>query len=191
MRTGRSLTVCRGGSALGVSAPGGLLWGCLLPGGVCSGGVSAQGVSAQWGVCSGGCLFRRGVCSGVSALGYLLWGYLLWGICSGGVSALGGLLWEGLLWGLSALGGVFSWGVFAQGVVSQHALRQIPPYEQNDKQVQKYYLDHHFVAAGKNDKDDGSTTGPMVLLAIQRVNVFVSFFCDVIIVHIFKTARLQ
>ena len=35
------------------------------------------------------------------------------------------------------------------GVVSQHALRQTPPREQNDIQVQKYYLGHNFVAAGK------------------------------------------
>ena len=74
-------------------------------------------------VCSGG------VCSGVSALG---------GVCFRGLSTPGG--WGCLLWGVSASG----------GVVSQHALRQTPPCEQNDKQVQKYYLGHNFVAAGKN-----------------------------------------
>ena len=42
-------------------------------------------------------------------------------------------------------------GVCSWGVVSQHALRQTPPpREQNDRQVQKYYLGHNFVAAGNN-----------------------------------------
>ena len=52
--------------------------------------------------------------------------------------------------GVSAsVGWVSAWGVSAPGgVVSQHALRQTPPCEQNDKQVQKYYLGHNFVAAG-------------------------------------------
>ena len=135
MRTGRSLTICQSLLPGGVSAPGG--GGCLFPGGVCSGGV-----------CSGGCLLPGGVCSGGSALGG--------GVCSrGGLSAPG----ECLLWGVSALG-VSAPGVSALrgrrcllwGVVSQHALRQTPPCEQNDKQVQKYYLGHNFVAAGKNVK---------------------------------------
>ena len=39
-------------------------------------------------------------------------------------------------------------GCLLLGGVSQHALRQTPPREQNDKQVQKYYLGHNFVAAG-------------------------------------------
>ena len=154
MRTGRSLTVCRsllprggvvcsqgvcllqGVSALGggvcswrgvllqgVSAPGGCLLlegvfalggvcsgGCLLPGDVCSWGVSALGgVSAHRGcVCSRGCLLQ-----GVSAPGQCV--SALGGVCSGGVCC----------WGCLLLG----------GVVSQHALRQTPPCEQNDRQV--------------------------------------------------------
>ena len=88
MRTGRSLTVLGGVSALGgvcswgvsalglclflggcllrgVSAPG----GCLLLGGVCSWrGCLLLGVSTLGGVCSGGCLLLGDVCSwGVSA----------------------------------------------------------------------------------------------------------------------------
>ena len=60
----------------------------------------------------------------------------------GGVSALGGVCSLGcLVLGVSALGGVCS-----RDVVSQHALRQTPPCEQNDRQVQKYYLGHKFVA---------------------------------------------
>ena len=57
-------------------------------------------------------------------------GCLLWGVSARRRgSAPGG-------WGVSALGGVCSWGVCSQwGVVSQHALRQTPPCEQNDKQV--------------------------------------------------------
>ena len=51
--------------------------------------------------------------------------------------------------GVSALGGGgLVWGVYSGGV-SQHALRQTP-CEQNDRQVQKYYLGHNFVAAGNN-----------------------------------------
>ena len=40
------------------------------------------------------------------------------------------------------------WCLIRGGVVSQHALGQNPPCEQNDKQVYKYYLGHNFVAAG-------------------------------------------
>ena len=176
MRTGRSLTVCRsllpgGGLLWGVSIPGGVYswggWGkgvsapggmCLLPGGgVCSG----EGCVCSWGGGGGGvcslrvcvCSWGGGICSrGVSAprgvfapRGCLLPG----GICSWGVSAPGGArvgvcLLAG---GVSALGGVC---LLLRGVVSQHALRQTPPCEQNDKQVQKYYLGHNFVAAGNN-----------------------------------------
>ena len=121
MRTGHSLTVCRS----------------LLPegGDVCSG---------EWGdVCSGGCLLWEGVCLGVSALGgvsapggvcsggCLLWGVCLWGVCSGGVSTLGG---------------VCSGGIPACSAEADTP----PPCEQNDKQVQKYYLDHNFVPAGNS-----------------------------------------
>ena len=124
MRTGRSLTVCRsvlpeGG---GVSAPEGVVvcscGECPLLGGICSGG--------------GGCLLPGGC---------LLQGGLLWGVVySGGVSAPGG----SALGGVSAPGGVCSWGVWYP---SMHQGRH-PPCEQNDKQVQKYYLGHNFVAAG-------------------------------------------
>ena len=82
------------------------------------------GVSAP-----GRCLLRGGVCfsGGMSAPGMSAPG----GCLLGGVSDLGG----------SALG----------GVVSQYALSQTPPCEQNDKQAQKYYLGHNFVAAAKYD----------------------------------------
>ena len=85
---------------------------------------------------------------GVSAPGRcMLWGGLLWGVyargglllgnvCSGGGSAPGGV---------SALGGCLLRGV------SQHALRQTLPCEQNDRQVQKYYLGHNFVASGNEE----------------------------------------
>ena len=148
MRTGRSLTVCQSLLPGGVSAQGGclfpagggvsvprgvsalgglLLWGCLLWGGCLLRGVSAPGGF----VCSGGCLLQ----GGLSAPGEcLLWGVSTLGVSAPGVSALRGR--RCLLW----------------GVVSQHALRQTPPCEQNDKQVQKYYLGHNFVAAGKNVK---------------------------------------
>ena len=64
------------------------------------------------GVCSGGCLLQ-----GVSALG---------------VSAPRGMSVPGV----SAPRGVCSQGVSApRGVVSQHALRQTPLREQNDRQV--------------------------------------------------------
>ena len=105
MRTGRSLTVCRS----------------LLPGGVgyvCSRwGVSAPGGVYSGSVCSGGCLLLR--VGGVSTPRG--WG---WGVYSRGVSALGcvsalrGLvsaLGGCLLWGVSALGGVYSGGVFSRG----------------------------------------------------------------------------
>ena len=93
-------------------------------------------MSALGGVCSGE---WGDVCSrGVSALGVSTLG----GVCSGGC----------LLGGCQLLGGVYSGGCLLWGVVSQHAvLRQTPPsYEQNDKQVQKYYLGHNFVAAGNS-----------------------------------------
>ena len=67
----------------------------------------------------GGCLLPGGVCSrGVSAPG---------GVCSGGC----------LLWGVSGQGVSAPGGVSAPrgGDVSQHALRQTPSCEQNDRQV--------------------------------------------------------
>ena len=71
----------------------------------------------------GGCLLQGGVCSGEG------W-CLLWGCLLRRVSALGGCLVPG-------------------GYPSMHRGRH-PPREQNDKQVQKYYLGHNFVAAGNN-----------------------------------------
>ena len=153
----------------GVCSGGG---GCLLPGGVwlgdvCSQGCLLPGVSAPRGVCSrvvcsGGCLLwgvsapggsalgvsaPGGSAWGVSAPGGGGWGVCFWGCLPLGVSAWGGVCSRGcLLWGACLL-----WGVSAPGgggVVSQHAPRQTPPCEQNDKQVQKYYLGHNFVAAG-------------------------------------------
>ena len=89
MRTGRSLTVWRGGGFL---ASGGLPAGGVLP----AGGFSLPGGSP----CQGGLLARGG------------------SPCQGGFSLPGGSpYWR-------------------------------PPYEQNDKQVYKYYLGHNFVAAG-------------------------------------------
>ena len=162
MRTGHSLTVCQ--SLL----PGGCVCsgGCLLLGDVCSLGVSAPrgsapggcllwGVSALGGVCSGGCLLWgvsapggsawRGLLRGSAPGGCLLWGCLLWG-----VSAPGGSAWGGLLRG-SAPGGCLLWGVSApRGWCGIPACTEADtPCEQNDKQVQKYYLGHNFVAAGK------------------------------------------
>ena len=43
-------------------------------------------------------------------------------------------------------GGGLLWGV----CLSTFWDTTTPPREQNDKQVQKYYLGHNFVAAGKN-----------------------------------------
>ena len=71
-------------------------------------------------VCSGGSLLQ----GGVSAPG---------GVCLG-VSAMGYLLR-----GVSAPG----------GGIAACTEADTPTCEQNDKQVQKYYLGHNFVAAGK------------------------------------------
>ena len=121
----------------GVSAPRGLLWGC-----VCSGGVSALGGCLLWGVSALG-----GLCSG----GCLLWGGVLGGVCSGGVCSGGCLLWGGVWSG----GCLPRWGCLLWGVSgprgwypSMHWGRHLP-CEQNDRQVQKYYLGHNFVVAGK------------------------------------------
>ena len=121
MRTGRSLTVCR------ESASGGV---CVCSGEVC---VCLGGVSAPGGMSAPG---------GVSAPGGL-------GGCSSGVSAPGGCL----LWGMSARGVVCSRGWSALGGVCGIPActeADTPPREQNDRQVQKYYLGHNFVAAGNN-----------------------------------------
>ena len=95
----------------------------LLPGG--GGGVCSRGICPQ-GVCL---LQGGGVCApGVSALGRWVGICSRGGVCSGGVCSGGG--------GVSA---------------SVHAGIPHPPCEQNEKQVQKYYLGHNFVAAGKNE----------------------------------------
>ena len=89
-------------------------------------------MSASGGVCSGGCLLRGSGCllrGGVCSQGQ---------IGSAGVSAPGGcLVWWGLV-RVSCPGGL------PQRLLGYH----LPPCEQNDKQVQKYYLGHNFVAAG-------------------------------------------
>ena len=121
MRTGRSLTVCRSLLPGGGGCVGVV---CLLRGGL------HWGVSASWG--DGVCLLGRCVCSGggvCSGEG---------GVCSGGVSALGGCLLPG---GVCLLLG---------GGIPACTETDTSPCEQNDKQVQKYYLGDNFVAAGKN-----------------------------------------
>ena len=146
MRTGRVLTVspsmlCTGG---GVSAPGGVYlvpggctWsqrgGSLLPGGVCSKGgcLLPGGCTWSWGdVLPGGCL---------------LWGvYLVPGVC---VCSQGGFC----SWGVYLVPGgcTWSWRVSAPegggGLLPGGCVRYSLPCEQNDKQVQKYYLALNFV----------------------------------------------
>ena len=122
-------------------------WGCLVWGG---GGVSGLGgcllQGGGWCVWSGGgvCLVQGGVWSG---------GCLLWG---GGVSGPGGCVPGpgGVCSGGEVVclvqGGVCSGGVggcLPRCLVRYHHPPP-PPCEQNDKQVQKYYLGHNFVAAG-------------------------------------------
>ena len=75
------------------------------------------------------------------------------GVCSGGCLLGGGLSTPGgcLLWGVPALGGgclLRGGGVSALGGgIPACTEADTTPREQNDKQVQKYYLDHNFVAA--------------------------------------------
>ena len=94
----------------------------------------------------GGCLLRLCVCSRGS------------GVCSGGLC---------LLWGCSPGGGCLLRGVWYP---SMHWGRH-PPREQNDRQVQKYYLGHNFVAAGKNLwwKLDLKTTSIYCMLPVLKV----------------------
>ena len=81
---------------------------------------------------------------------------LVWGVPGPGVPGPGGGAWSRgvpglgvcLVWGMPGPGGcawsrVCAWLVGVV-VVSQHALRQTP-CEQNDTQVQKYYLAPNFV----------------------------------------------
>ena len=101
-----------------------------------------------WCAWSGGVWSRRG---GVPGLGVVP--------CPGGWCAWsGGCAWAG--------GGG---GGLPQCLVGYH--HSPPPCEQNDKQVQKYYLGHNFVAAGKN------ITLPQLLL--RTVKIFFSRRHDV------------
>ena len=68
------------------------------------------------------------------------------GMSAGGVSAPGGMSAPG--GGCLLSGGVYFGGDLPQCLLGYHLP---PPREQNDKQVQKYYLGHNFVAAGKNE----------------------------------------
>ena len=108
------------------------IWRSLLPGG--GGCLLRGGCLLPGSVCSlGGCLLPGGGC-------LLRGGCLLPGGCLllGWVSAPGG-------W-VSVPGGVY----FGGGCGIPACTEADIPREQNDKQVQKYYLDHNFVAAGKN-----------------------------------------
>ena len=73
----------------------------------------------------------------------------------GVVSTAGVCVWSGgwCAWsgeGGCLLGGCLVWmGCLPQCLVRYH--HHPPPCEQNDEQVQKYYLGHNFVAAGKNE----------------------------------------
>ena len=126
MRTARVLTVspsmlCTGGSVCSqeVCVPGPGLGGVSGPG----------GCTWYWGcVCSWGCTWSRG---GVPGLGGCIWsrGRCTW---SGGYTL--------------SRGGVPGWGVCSWGGVYlvMGGCQILPPCEQNDKQVQKYYLAPNF-----------------------------------------------
>ena len=116
----------------------------LLPGG---------GGSAPWGVCLvlGGLLLGGCVWSGESLSGPP-------GVCSGGWC----LLWGGLVRGVCVCsGGIWSGGVCicSWGVVSQHALRQTPPWRESQMPV-KTLPWPNFFAAGKN---------PSILLIFKKI----------------------
>ena len=109
MRTGRSLTICRG-----VSLP----WGASLPGGVlpaegppCQGVLTAKGVSLL-----GGLLARGPPCLGGSPCqgGLLVRGVsLVGGLLARGVSLLGGWGWFSLPGGSPCQGGLLAGGGFS------------------------------------------------------------------------------
>ena len=102
-----------------------------------------RGVSGPGGclLCSGGCLLPWGVSASVGGVLCLLRGVsALGGVCSRGLSAPGGRC---LL-----PGGVCSWGAITACIEADTL-----PCEQNDKQVQKYYLGHNFVAAVLMDRN--------------------------------------
>ena len=98
-----------------------------------------------------------GLFLGVSSQGGLLLGRgcLLWGVPPPGGLLLGGLLCggdllqEGLLLGGPPLGDVSSGGCLLWGGLPA-CTEADPPCEQNDKQVQKYYLAPNFVCGDKN-----------------------------------------
>ena len=149
MRTARVLTVspsmlCAGGGLL----PGDLLWGVYLVPGGCTwsggvyllrGGTWSRGGCLLWGVylVMGRCTWSWGV-------------YLVPGVSAPvGVPGPRGCTWSRgvyLVPGVSAPGGVCSGGVYLVlgGVCSRGGVRY-SPREQNDKQVQKYYLAPNFV----------------------------------------------
>ena len=126
MRTGRLLPVS---PSMHCSGGGGLC--------TCNGGVPAQwgvpargvylpgGVPCQWDVPAWGVYLPRGCnCQGCTCQG---------GTCLGGVPARGVYLPKG---GIPAWGGVY----LPRRVPAQ----VLPPREQNDRQVQKYYLAPNF-----------------------------------------------
>ena len=122
MRTARLLTVSQYAPwpGRGCTSLGGTCLGVYLPG-----GCTCPGVYLPRGYLPGGCTCQGGTCLwGVPACGVYLPGVYL---PAGGGSAPGGCA---CLWSL--------------GGVSQHAIGQTPR-EQNDRQVQKYYLAPNFV----------------------------------------------
>ena len=160
MRTARVLTV-----SPSMLCVGGCTWsrGCLLPG-ECT--WSQAGVPGHGGApCPGGgvdllpggvYLLLGGVCSWWRGV-YLVPGGCTWswgctwsqgGVCSQGVHLVWGCTWSQGGWpgprGVSAPWGggcTWSWGCLLQGL----GVSGTPPCEQNDKQVQKYYLAPNFV----------------------------------------------
>ena len=80
---------------------------------------------------------------------------------------------------LPGVGGVWSEGVSAPGgVCSQGCVCGIPacteadtpPCEQNDRQVQKYYLGHNFVAAGNKKRHKCNFESLFAICVINHVN---------------------
>ena len=101
-----------------------------------------------------------GVCSG---------GYLLGGVYSGGCLFQGGCL----LPGGSTLGGVCLGACLLLGGVCSGVSTEADtsPCEQNDRQVQKYYLGHNFVTAGN---ENVSVIFPIdFLLMVMKTAIFV------------------
>ena len=119
-------------------------WGVSLAGGasflVGGGGLLPGGSHCQGDLLAGGSPSRGVLLPG---RGFSFWGVPpSWGASFWGAGGLlpGGILLPGVVppsWGASFWGGLFPGGFPCQGavVLSQHALRQTPPCEQNDKQV--------------------------------------------------------